>query len=164
MTSTYLLDLDLRRLKRIPGTVDVVIDDHGLGWQRSALPDDDRWCDLILLIECRVGAPLIAIDGTERGAGPRISTLVKAIAPTAVTRHDPPPRPGEAAEPRTAHRQGHRSWTPRRCSWPPGSSTTSTARRSAAPDSSNAAGSTRGACCKTASGSTSAVAAVRSRT
>ena len=80
-TSVYLVDLQGRRLKRIPGAVaGSHLAGDGVWVELRALPRDGEWESLEVLIECRVGAGLLALVRHSDGfRGWRRSTLVQRI-------------------------------------------------------------------------------------
>ena len=80
-TSAYLVDLQGRRLKRIPGAVaGSHLADDGVWVELRALPGDGEWESLEVLIECRVGVGLLALVRHGDGfRGWRRSTLVQRI-------------------------------------------------------------------------------------
>lgn len=93
--TTYLIDLDRRRIQRQPGPTSPTNGD-GPRPPVSSLPFDGQWTDLDCLMRCRTGDPLIILDqrpGTDGRGGYRISTEVVDI-----TRVD---APGTATEPRS---------------------------------------------------------------
>jgi hypothetical protein len=121
--SILVIDLDQGRLIRYPGTAadTHLTDDDGL--VVNHLPDDNEWVPLVLLAQCRVGAPLMAFTGSEEsGHYWRVSTRVHSITRVAARhRSDGEPEATRPGQPATAE---------------PGSPspTTPTAARNTAPD------------------------------
>lgn len=79
-TTTYLIDLDRRLVARHPET------GAGNGASPSrpgvpvrVLPFDGEWTDLVGLVQCRLGRPLVILDDRRFGPGYRISTPVTGI-------------------------------------------------------------------------------------
>jgi hypothetical protein len=81
-TTTYLIDLDHRRIARHPGS------GAGIGTGSgppapavniSSLPFDGEWTHLTGLVQCRFGRSLFILDERPTGAGYRISTPVTMI-------------------------------------------------------------------------------------
>lgn len=102
-TSVYVLDLDDRQLKRVPGVANGShIAADGAWVELRSLPRDDEWVTLHQLVECRLGEPLFALV-RDPGGGTltwRRSTHVQSIRklPAAVESSggeaiDPDPEP-----------------------------------------------------------------------
>ncbi len=85
-TTTYLVDLNRRRIVRHPGAV------SGDGTRRPAsgvhvglLPTDGEWTELTALVQCRLGRNLYVLDEGPTGPGYRLSTLITSIEPVSDT-------------------------------------------------------------------------------
>ncbi|MFC4787372.1 hypothetical protein ACT8ZV_23045 [Nocardioides sp. MAHUQ-72] len=91
-TTTYLIDLDRRRVARRPGVG--TGNGHGSGpaapFHVKMLPFDREWTDLTGLVQCRLGRSLFILDERPTGSGYRLSTPVTQIEPGA--RPTSPPR------------------------------------------------------------------------
>ena len=97
-TSVYLIDLDHRRFRRIPGAAAGThrTDDAVLVEVRD-LPGDFGWLPLLELLMCRLGEPLLALEGTpDTETTWRQSTLVQNIRLLSTPTPDPDaaPAPG----------------------------------------------------------------------
>lgn len=96
-TTTYLLDLDHRRIARHPGASPGNGNGSGPGPPGvpvKPLPFDGEWTDLTGLVQCRVGRALFILDERPTGPGYRISTPVTRIEPAASLPETAPREPG----------------------------------------------------------------------
>lgn len=77
-TSTYLIDLDHRRIRRDPGP-GAAASNGGPPIPVNTLRDDHDWTDLVGLVQCRLHRSLVALDLRPEGEGYRISTSITNI-------------------------------------------------------------------------------------
>lgn len=96
-TTTYLIDLDERRIARHPGTGA----GNGSGpvppgVRVKQLPFDTEWTDISGLVQCRLDRSLFILDERPSGPGYRISTPVTRIEPVAMPQETAPREPGTA--------------------------------------------------------------------
>lgn len=99
-TSVYLVDLDRRRLMRIPGAGEGPrVTDEGVQVILATLPGDHSWVPLFELLQCQLGQPMIAL-AEPRPDGSMVwrqTTLVQDIRPIVSPPDAAPPDPWTTA-------------------------------------------------------------------